>query len=110
MKKVAITARAASFVEEWAKWFETEKGLGYVPAIVRQVTDSSNPDFVPQLTLGFEKREAIDRSRAMECEGKEIEIFLYASDELFGTDGKKLVDLRDNTLVIVDEEEAPPEE
>jgi hypothetical protein len=67
MKKVAITARAASFVEEWAKWFETEKGLGYVPAIVRQVTDSSNPDFVPQLTLGFEKREAIDRSRVMEC-------------------------------------------
>lgn len=104
MKKVTITARAASFVEEWAKWFETEKGPGYVPAIVRQVTDSSAPNFVPQLTLGFEKREAIDQSRAMECEGKEVEIFLYVPDELFGTDGKKFIDLRDNTLVTVDEE------
>lgn len=106
MKKVAITARAASFVEEWAKWFESERGPGYVPAIVWQVTNSSTPNFVPQLTVGFEKREAIDRSRVMDCEGKEVEIYLYVADELFGVDGRKIVDLRDNTLVIVDEEES----
>jgi hypothetical protein len=103
MKKVVITARAASLIEEWAKWFETQQGPGFVPVIMWQVTDSSNPNFVPQLGLGFERRDVVDRSRVMECEGREIEIYQYAPDELFGTGGQKLIDLRDNKLVIVDE-------
>ena len=103
MKKVAITARAKRFVEEWAKWFEMEQGAGFVPLIMWQVTDSSNRDFVPQLTLGFERREIVDPSRAMACEGPEVEIYQYAPDDLFGTDGHKGVDVRDDTLVIIDD-------
>lgn len=106
MKKIAITARAASHLEEWVKWFETQQGPGFVPVIMWQVTDSSNPHFVPQLTLGFEKRDVVDRSRVMECKEKEVEIYQYAPDELFGVDGRKFVDLRDDTLVIVDENES----
>lgn len=102
MKRVTITARAARFVGEYMKWFETQQGPGFVPLIMWQVGDSSNPQFVPQLTVGFERRDVVDRSRIMECDGKDIEIFQYAPDELFGTDGQKVVDLTDNMLVIVD--------
>jgi hypothetical protein len=102
MKRVTITARAARFVGEYMKWFETQQGTGFVPLIMWQVGDSSNPQFVPQLTVGFERRDVVDRSRIMECDGKDIEIFQYAPDELFGTDGQKVVDLTDNMLVIVD--------
>lgn len=106
MKKVTITARAASFVEELAQWFETQQGSGYVPLIMWQVADSSNPHFVSQLTVGFERRDVVDRSRVMECDGRDVEIFQYAPDELFGTDGRKFVDVKDDMLVIVDEDES----
>lgn len=39
----------------------------------------------------------------MECDGKDV--FQYSPDDLFGTDGQKFVDLKDNMLVIVDESE-----
>ena len=104
MKKVTITARAVRHVDECAKWFETQQGPGFVPLIMWQLTDSSNPHFVPRPIVGFERRDIVDRSRVMECEGRDVEIFLYAPDGLFGTHRKQVVDLRDNTLVIVDEE------
>ncbi|SRR6266511_3030613 len=111
MKKITITARAVRFVEECANWFETQQGPGFVPLIMWQLTNSSNPHFVPRPIVGFERRDVVDRSRVMECEGRDVEIFLYAPDELFGTHGDKFVDLRDNELVIVDEErETPPQE
>ena len=75
-----------------------------------QSGDSSNPHFIPQLTVGFERRDVVDRSRVMECDGRDIEIFQYAPDELFGTDGQKFVDVRDGMLVIVEENGAHPEE
>lgn len=110
MKKVTITARAVRHVEECATWFETQQGPGFVPLIMWQLTRTSDPHFVPRPIVGFERRDIVDRSRVMECEGKDVEIFLYAPDELFGPDGKKFVDLRDDALVIVDDEgSAPPE-
>jgi hypothetical protein len=103
MKKARITARAASFVNEWAKWAEIQIGPGFVPLIMWQAGDSGNPKFVPQLTLGFERRDAVDRSRVMECEGKEVEIYQYAPDELFGEEAQKFVDVRNNRLVLAQE-------
>ena len=103
MKKIKITARAVSFVNEKAKWFETQQGPGYVPLIMWQMGASGNPNFIPQLGLGFEKRDVVDRSRIMECDGKDVEIFQYAPDELFGGDAQKFVDVRNNRLVLVRE-------
>lgn len=102
MKKVRITTRAVSLVEECAKWFETQQGPGYVPVIVWQTGDTSNPSFVPQLTLAFGKRDAVDRSRIMECDGRDVEIFQDVPDDMFGTDGQKFIDVKDSILVIVD--------
>jgi hypothetical protein len=102
MPRVRIAARAATFVSEWAEWAEMRIGPGYVPLIMWQASDSRDPDFVPQLTLGFEKSDVVDRSRVMECDGKEVEIYQYAPDELFGDCARKFVDLRNNTLVLVD--------
>ena len=108
MKKVRITARAVSLVERYANWLESESGPGFVPVIMWQVTDSSNPHFVAQLTVGFERHDVVDRTRVMECEGKEVEIFQYAPDELFEMDGQKFVDVKDDMLVIVDKKEHAP--
>lgn len=106
MKKVTITARAVGLVEEYAKWFETQQGPGYVPVIVWQVGDTSNPHFVPQLTLAFERRDVIDPSRAMECDGRDVEIFRDVPEDILGTDGQKFVDVKDDMLVIVDRTES----
>lgn len=105
MKKVMITARAVSLVEECARWFEAKQGPGYMPVIVWQVGDTSDPSFVPQLTLAFGKRDTVDRSRIMECDGRDVEIFLDVPEDMFGTDGQKFVDLRDNMLVIINKNE-----
>ena len=102
MKKVMISARAVSVIEEYATRFETEQGPGFVPVIVWQVPDGLYPHFVPQFALCFEKRDLVDPARAMECDGREVEIFRDGPDEPFGTDGQKFVDLRDNMFVIVD--------
>lgn len=106
MKKVTITARAVSLVEEYAKRFETEQGPGYVPVIEWQKGDSSYPHFVPQFALCFEKRDLVDPSRTMECDGKAVAIYQYAPDELFGPDGRKFVDVKDGMLVIVAKHES----
>jgi hypothetical protein len=82
------------------------QGLGYVPVIEWQKGDSSYPHFVPQFALCFEKRDLVDPSRAMECDGKDVAIYQYAPDELFGTNGQKVVDVKDGMLVIVDERES----
>jgi hypothetical protein len=103
MKKIRITARAASLVGEWAKWFETQQGPGYVPVITWTVKDSGNPNLVPYLGLAFEKPDVVDRSRIMECEGKDVEIFQYVPDALFEEDGPKHVDVRNNRLVLARE-------
>lgn len=105
MKKVTITARAVSLIEEYAKRLEAEQGLGYVAVLEWQKGHHSYRHFVPQFALCFEKRDLVDPSRVMECDGKDVEIFQYAPDELFGTDGQKFVDLKDNMLVIVDQNE-----
>lgn len=101
MEKATITARAASLIEDYAKQLEAEQGPGYVAVLVWQKGHRLQPHFVPQFALCFEKRDLVDPSRAMECDGKDVAIFQYAPDELFGTDGEKFVDLRDNMLVIV---------
>jgi hypothetical protein len=106
MKKVTITARALGLVEEYAKWFETQQGPGYVPVIVWQTGDTSNPHFVPQLTLAFGKHDVVDRSRVMECDGRDVEVFQEVPDVMFGADGQKFVDTKDNVLVIVDANES----
>lgn len=104
MTKVTITARAVSLVEEYAKQLETEHGPGYVPVIVWVPGDRLL--FVPQFALCFEKRDLVDPSRIMECDGRDVEVFQYAPDGLFGTDGQKVVDLRDDKFVIVDATES----
>jgi hypothetical protein len=106
MKKVTITARAVSLIEEYAKRLEVEQGPGYVAVLEWQKGHRSHPHFVPQFALCFEKRDLVDPSRVMECDGKDVEIFQYAPDDMFGTDGQKFVDLRDNMLVIVDKDES----
>src|SRR5712691_6723998 len=101
MKKIRITARAASFVNEWAKSFETQIGSGYVPVITWTLGDSGIPNFIPNLGLAFEKPDVVDRSRIMECQGKDVEIFQYVPDALFEEDGPKYIDVRNNRLVFV---------
>lgn len=100
MKKVKITARAVGFVGEWVKRYEAQEGPGYVPVIMWQTGASGIANFIPNLCLGFEKRDVVDRSRAMECDGREVEVYQYAPDELFEKDGQKLVDVRNNRLVL----------
>jgi hypothetical protein len=36
----------------------------------------------------------------MECEGKDVEIFQYVPDELFGEEAQKFVDVRNGRLVL----------
>jgi hypothetical protein len=103
MKKTRITARAASFLIEWAKSYETQIGPGYVPVITWTVKDSGNPNLIPYLGLAFEKSDVVDRSRIMECEGKDVEIFQYVPDELLEEDGPKYIDVRNNRLVFARE-------
>jgi hypothetical protein len=100
MKKIRITARAATFVTEKTKWAETQIGRGFVPVITWVMGDSEYPNFIPQLGLAFEKPDVVDRSRIMECEGKDVEIFQYVPDELFGEEAQKFVDVRNNRLVL----------
>ena len=82
MEKIRITARAASFVDKKTKWAETQIGPGFVPVITWIVKDSGRPNLVPKLGLAFERPDVVDRSRAMECDGKDVEIFQYVPDEL----------------------------
>jgi hypothetical protein len=103
MKKIRITARAAAFVNEKAKWAETQIGPGFVPVITWVMKNSEYPNFIPQLGLAFEKPDIVDRSRIMECEGKDVEIFQYVPDELFGEDAHRFVDVRSNRLVLAQE-------
>jgi len=103
MKKVKITARAVSFVNEKAKWAETQIGPGYVPLITWLLGDSGIPNFVPQLAVGFEKSDVVDRSLVMECDGKDVEIFQHVPDHLLEEDGPKYIDVRNNRLVFVRE-------
>jgi hypothetical protein len=105
MKKVTITARAVSLIEEYAKQFATEQGPGYVPVIVWVAGDRSSSLPVAQFVVGFEKRAVVDRSRVMECDGRDVDIFQCAPDDAFGPDWKKVVDLRNNMFVIVDKNE-----
>jgi hypothetical protein len=65
--------------------------------------DSGIPNFIPNLGLAFEKPDVVDRSRIMECEGKDVEIFQYVPDELLEEDGSKYVDVRNNRLVLARE-------
>lgn len=103
MKKIRITAPAATFVNEKAKWAETQIGPGFVPVIDWVMGDSEYPNFIPQLGLAFEKPDVVDRSRIMECEGKDVEIFQYVPDELLEEDGPEYVDVRNNRLVLARE-------
>jgi hypothetical protein len=100
MKKIRITARAATLVRECAKRIEPQIGPGYVPVITWVVKDSGIPNFIPNLGLAFEKPDVVDRSRIMECDGKDVEIFQYVPDELFGEDAQRFVDVRNNRLVL----------
>ena len=103
MKKVKITVRAVRFVGEHVKRFEMQEGPGYVGVIMWQTGASGIANFVPNLCLGFEKRDAIDRSRVMECDGRDVEVYQYAPDELFEKDGQKLVDVRNDRLVLAED-------
>jgi|SRR6185312_1183747 len=108
MKKVRITVPAASLVRERARWFEAQMGPGFAPVIMWQVDHSGTTNFVPRPALGFEKLDVVDRSRAMECEGKEVDIYQYVPDELFGENAQKFIDRNDDGLVLADElTEAP---
>ena len=103
MKKTRITARAASFVNAKAKWAETQIGPGYVPVIDWVLGESGNPNFIPNLGVALEKSDVVDRSRVMECDGKDVEIFQYVPDHLLEEDGPKYIDVRNNRLVFVRE-------
>jgi hypothetical protein len=103
MKKVRITAQAVSFVRAMTKWAEAQIGPGYVPVIGPVLSESGDENFLPYLGMGFEKADVVDRSRIMECDGNDLEIFLYLPDELFGEDARKFVDVRDNRLIIAGE-------
>ncbi len=100
MKKIRITAPAAAFVNEKAKWAATQIGPGFVPVITWVMKNSEYPNFIPQLGLAFEKPDVVDRSRIMECEGKDVEIFQYVPDELFGEEAQKFVDVKNSRLVL----------
>ena len=104
--KVAITARAVSLIEEYAKRLEAEQGPGYIAVLIWQKGHHLLPHLVPQFVLGFEKRDLVDASRVTECDGREVAIFQYAPDDLYGADGQKVVDLRDDMFVIVDRDES----
>jgi hypothetical protein len=103
MRKTRITARAARLVTEAAKRFEPQIGPGYVPVIDWVLGESDNPNFIPNLGLALEKADVVDRSRVMECDGKDIEIFQYVPDHLLEEDGPKCIDVRNNRLVFVRE-------
>jgi len=66
---------------------------------------SGIPNFIPNLGLAFEKPDVVDRSRIMECEGKDVEIFQYVPDELLEEDGPKFIDVRNNRLVLAREQQ-----
>jgi hypothetical protein len=100
--KVTITARAVSLIEDYARHLEAEQGPGYVAVLVWQKGHRLLPHLAPQFALGFEKRDLVDASRIMECDGRDVAIFQYAPDDLYGTDGQKVIDLRDDMFVIVD--------
>jgi hypothetical protein len=103
MRKTRITAQASAFVNEKTKWAETQIGPGFVPVITWTTGESGNPNFIPNLGLAFEKTDVVDRSRIMECEGNDVEIFQYVPDELLEEDGPKYVDVRNNRLVLARE-------
>jgi hypothetical protein len=103
MKEIRITAQAVSFVQAKTKWAEAQIGPGYVPVIDWVLGESGNPNFIPNLGLAFEKLDVVDRSRVMECDGKDVEIFQYVPDELFGEDARKFIDVRNNRLVLAEE-------
>src|SRR5262245_25886958 len=84
MRKTNITASAVAFINEVATWFETQQGPGYVPVITWVMMITGEPDFVPHLGLAFEKPDVVDRSRVMQCNGEDVEIFQYVPEELFG--------------------------
>ncbi len=50
MKKIRITARAASFVNEWRSRLKRR----YVPVIMWHAKISGIPNFIPNLGLAFE--------------------------------------------------------
>jgi hypothetical protein len=103
MRKIRITAQAAAWVNEKAKWAETQIGPGYVPVIDWALGESGNPNFIPNLGVALEKSDVVDRSRVMECDGKDVEIFQYVPDELLEEDGPKYIDVRNNRLVFARE-------
>jgi hypothetical protein len=103
MKKTRITARAARFVNAKVKWAETQTGPGYVPVIGWTLGETGNPNFIPNLGLCLEKPDVVDRSRIMECDGKDVEIFQYVPDHLLDEDGPKYIDVRYNRLVLARE-------
>src|SRR5262245_685911 len=100
MKKTRITARAARFVNAKVKWAETQIGPGYVPVISWTMGESGNPDFIPNLGVSLVKADVVDRSRVMECDGKDVEIFQSLSDALLAEDGPKYIDVRNDRLVL----------
>ncbi len=103
MKKTRITARAARFVTATAKSVEAQIGPGYVPVITWVLGESESPNFIPNLGLALEKPDVVDRSRVMECDGKDVEIFQYVPDSLLEEDGPKYIDVRNNRLVLARE-------
>ena len=62
-----------------------------------------NCQIYPNLGLALEKPDVVDRSRVMECDGKDVGIFQYVPDHLLEEDGPKYIDLRNNRLVLVRE-------
>ncbi|MBV8406329.1 MAG: hypothetical protein JOY64_01765 [Alphaproteobacteria bacterium] len=107
MKKIRITAEAVILVNQWAGWAEPKIGAGYVPVITWLVMDTGDPDFAPHLGIAFEKSGVVDRSRAMQCDGKEVEIFQYVPDELFGQERQKFIDVVNNELVLAEDSNGP---
>jgi len=103
MKKTRITARAARFVNAQVKSVEAQTGPGYVPIVDWVLGETGNPNFIPNLGLALEKPDVVDRSRVMECDGKDVEIFQYVPDHLLQEDGPKYIDVRNNRLVLARE-------
>ncbi len=71
-----------------------------MPVITWTMGESGNPNLIPNLGLSFEKFDVVDRSGIMECDGREVEVYQYAPDELFEEDGQKLVDVSNDRLVL----------
>ena len=103
MRRPRISARAVSYVRAKTEWAEAQIGPGYVPVIQLVIDERENPNLIPSLLLGFEKADVVDRSRVAECDGKNVEIFLYVPDESFGEDGRKYIDVRNNWLVFAED-------